>query len=181
MTLFDSSGHAAAQALLALADYRLDEEETLALCEHLSQCEQCQERYTQILEEDSSHLLECSQSVTDAILAQCVEQPKAAAPLPKKKNAKVLTLSILKMAVAAAITLVIWAHVEDLSWLSSLGGRPQQGAPSTPVSQVFTDVASNIQQGLTQSMGKASQFFEFRFGGQSQPVPDSNQPSAENH
>lgn len=179
MMLFDSSGHAAAQALRGLADYQLSDEDSLALCEHLSQCEECQDRYTRMLEEEPSQLLECSRYVTDAILAQCRE-PSNIAPLPKKKNAKVLTLSILKLAVAAAITLVIWGHVEDLSWLSSLGGHSQQGAPSTPVSQVFSDVASNIQQGLTQSMGKASQFFEFRFGEQPQPGQDANQPPAEN-
>ena len=151
MTIFDKNGHVTDEAVKAMVEYELNDEDTLLFCEHMSECDECSERYMQALEQEE--LMTPSEELTKNIEEKTYKE---------KKSGKIITLQIFKFVVAATLTFIIWGGMMDLKFT----GMPNinsmsDGNMSMKISQSFSNFTNELQGGLTKSMNSASGFLRY--------------------
>lgn len=147
MNLFLDNGHLTDEGLQALIDDNLDEMQRLEVSEHLSFCDECLVRYTDLL--------------TDPI---CME-PEHDLVLPvmqrlRKKALRVITSRYATAAAAVVLTLCLWAagffsgiHAEE----AQMGQKITQNCPfSGEIQQIFWQISNTFSDMMNQVSGDIS-------------------------
>lgn len=150
MDVFDNHGHLTEQALLALIqEESLEELERLEIAEHLAFCDQCLQRYTELLTDDT--LLTPSPVCREG-LGRRVRQR-----LVRMFTSRYATAAA---AVALALTL-LWSGV-------GLGNQNQERThPLEQAGQAMTEWASSWPQSFQDAFSGLTGFFDFFGGGPS--------------
>ena len=178
MKLFSDNGHVTDEAIRAMAEYKLNDADTISFCEHIAECDACCERYTKAIEaeelfEPSKELEQDIFKAIDSIKNEA-EHDKSIIKPKSKKDGRIVMLKLFKFTVAAALTFVIWGRAIDLEAVTQNYKKPDTANRETSISQMFSDFTGMVQGGLTKSMNSASDFLRFW---DNQPQNDKNDKS----
>ncbi len=154
MNLFLENGHLTDEGLQGLLDGSLDEMQRLEVSEHLSFCDECLVRYTNLL--------------TDPV---CIEPPQdLTLPIMKRLRKKIFYVVTSRYATAAAavvLTLCLWlagvfSGIQDKS--IPQGSQPSQTTFSDGMKQVFwkisgafSEIMYEVSGGISSTMQKENQ------------------------
>ncbi len=165
MKLFNESGHVTDEAICAMAEYELDDPDTLRFCEHIAECDECCERYTKAIEaeelfEPSKELEQNIFNAIDGVKNEAAHNESSVKP-KSKKGGGIVMLKLCKFTVAAALTFIIWGRAIDLEAITQNDKKPAANNREISISSMFSDFTSMIQGELTKSMDTASDFLRF--------------------
>ncbi len=146
MNLFLENGHLSEQCLQALMDGTLDEAQRLQVAEHLSSCEQCLMRYTDLLTEEV-----CQQPPRDMVLPVMHS-------VRSRRLWRVVTGRYATAAAAVMLTFTLWsAGAFPILKAHPPARRPSYYAANSfhlkqvfwSVSDGFNDMVNELSRGLT--------------------------------
>lgn len=108
-SLFDESGHLTEETFSQLIHNQLNDLQSLEVSEHLSFCDQCLEKYTNILCPDFPAETNMEDD-TEKVTLLSPPEPLAPSVLQKiqRKNRVFYLKKLTSLAIAASLTLVIW-------------------------------------------------------------------------
>lgn len=143
LALLGEDGHFTAEGLRAIVEDGLDEMQRLEAAEHLSFCDSCLLRYTELLADDT--LLEPEQPVAPSVLQRI-----------RRQTMRVLVNRYTTVAAAAVFALIIWGTgVFDV-----IAARPDyhlamDARPPLTVTSRMSDFLRDASAALTHSIGNA--------------------------
>lgn len=137
MTLFHKNGHLTDAALTALLQESLDETSRLEVAEHLSFCDTCLVRYTEML--DDSVLIEPEKPLVDGILSKI-----------RQKVIRVFFNRYATAAAAIALAMIFWGYgIFDIEYSAKPPREITQQVPvSIQVNTFFKSAREGLHQGL---------------------------------
>lgn len=143
--LFDAAGHLTNEGLQALQDGRLDELGSLEAAEHLTFCDFCLARYTDLIEAMPEKL--------QAPMRDLIPQVQA---LMRLRTFRIMTNRYISVAAAMVLALALWSF-------GAFGGvptadkkysaLPQPTQPSFSISQSINGALSAASNGLSGLLG----------------------------
>ena len=151
MNLFLDNGHLTDEGLQALIDGNLDEMQRLEVSEHLSFCDECLVRYTNLLTDPI-----CIEPENDLVL-----------PVMRRLRQKILRIVTSRYATAAAavvLTLCLWAagffsgiHPTESQIGQQISQQSIQGHSfSNEIQQVFWGISNTFSNMMNQVSGNIS-------------------------
>ena len=142
--LFDPDGHLTDGGLYALKDGTLDDLGALEAAEHLSFCDYCLLRYTELVDAAPA----CLQTPMRDLIPQVQN-------LMRLRRFRVLTNRYVSMAAAIVLAFALW-RFGAFGSLSTVGRRLSElpDAPRTSVSDMMSGALTSISQGLGDLLGE---------------------------
>ncbi len=144
MELFRESGCLTDEGLQAVVDGTLDEMQRMEAAEHLSFCDECLVRYTQLLTDDV--LIAPDETLVPSVMKRV-----------KSKAAQIFFNRYTRVAAAVALAMVLWSIGTFDHFIPAEKGRqpniPEQPtAPPVAVTQQIRDFFDSAQQKIYDSV-----------------------------